>query len=156
MARANPVSLPSLMDEPVPGRIGVITAESFERSFRDELGLAQQRGALILAQFCGGLRWMNLCTPQNLVRHPVADSGKTVLHEQDAFDRRFPMSIHEVVDEFLVELPWGDFRRRTFPPIRFLIAVMKPNTAKLARVGENKRAVTLTQNEMIVFAGSII
>jgi hypothetical protein len=93
MARANPVSLPSLMDEPVPGRIGVIATQSLERTFRDELCLARQSGALTVAQFSGGPRWVNLCPPQNLVRHPIADSGKAILHEKDGFDRRFPMSI---------------------------------------------------------------
>ena len=93
------------MDEPVPRRIGVIATQSLERSFRDELGLAQQRGALTLVQFSGGPRWMNLCPPQNLIRHPVADSGKAILHEKDGFDRRFPMSIQELVEKLPIELP---------------------------------------------------
>src|SRR6266700_3958594 len=109
VTRTNPVSLPSLMDEPVPRRIGVIATQSLERSFRDELGLAQQRGALTLAQFSGGPRWMNLCPPQNLVRHPIADSGKTVLHEQNRFDRRFTMSIQELVEKRPIELRRNDF-----------------------------------------------
>jgi hypothetical protein len=78
------------------------------------------------------------------------------LHEQDGFDWRFPMSIQELVKKFLIEFARNDFRSVTFPPIRFISAVVETDAAELARVGENQCAFALKQNEMIVFAGSII
>src|SRR4029077_18406672 len=78
---------------------------------------------------------------------------KTVLHEQRGFDGRFPMSIQELVEEFLIEFARIDFRRTISPPTRFAVAVMKTNLTKLARIGEDESAVSLIQNEMIVFAG---
>jgi hypothetical protein len=78
------------------------------------------------------------------------------LHQKDGFEWRFPMSIQELVDKFLVELAGNNFGSAAFPPIRFMGAVMKTDATKLARVGEHKRAFALKQNEMIVFPGSMI
>src|SRR6266581_5022523 len=66
------------------------------------------------------------------------------------------MSVQELVDKFLVELARNDFGSAALPPIGFVRPMIKADPAELARVGENKRAFALKQNEMIVFAGSII
>ena len=79
-----------------------------------------------------------------------------MLHQQDGFDRCFPMSLQELVDKFLVKLPGNDFGSVAFPPIGFIRAMMQTDPAELARIGENKRAVALKQSEMIVLDGSII
>ena len=104
MTRANAAAFPPLMNEPAARWIRVIHAESFECAFRDELGFAQQRGALQLAQFSGWPGRTNLRSPQDFIGHPVPDSGEAVLHEQDGFDRRFTMSIQELIDKFAIEL----------------------------------------------------
>jgi hypothetical protein len=65
------------------------------------------------------------------------------LHEQNRFDRRFPVSTQESIDKFLIECARVNFGRIALPPIRFIGTVMKPNAAELARVGEDKRAFRL-------------
>jgi hypothetical protein len=79
-----------------------------------------------------------------------------VLHQQNGFDWRFPMSIQELIDEFLVERARIDFRNIAFPPIGFVSAVMKPDTTKLAGIGENQSAFALKKYEMVVLGWSII
>src|SRR5438876_1449797 len=66
------------------------------------------------------------------------------------------MSVQELVDKFPVELAGNDFGSAALPPIGFVRPMIKPDLAELARVGEDKRAFALKQNEMIVFAGSIV
>ena len=66
------------------------------------------------------------------------------------------MSIQKLADNFPVELAGNDFGSAALPPIGFVRPMMKPDPAKLPGIGENKRAFALKQNEMIVFAGSII
>src|SRR6266403_1823370 len=66
------------------------------------------------------------------------------------------MSVQELVDKFLVELAGNDFGSAALPPIGFVRSMIKADPAELARVGEDERAFALKQNEMIVFAGSII
>ncbi len=66
-----------------------------------------------------------------------------MLHEKDGFDRRFPMSIQESINKLLIERVRVDFWPVTLPPIGFMSAVMKPDTTKLTRVGEDKRAFAL-------------
>jgi hypothetical protein len=79
-----------------------------------------------------------------------------VLHEQDGFDRRFPMSIQKLIDEFLIELARNNFGSAALPPIGFVRPMIKADPAELARVGKNERTSALKQNKMVVFAGSII
>src|SRR5260370_135654 len=66
------------------------------------------------------------------------------------------MVVQELVDNFLVELAGNDFGSAALPPNGFVRPMIKPDSAELARVGENKRASALKQNEMIVFGRSII
>ena len=66
------------------------------------------------------------------------------------------MSIQELVDKCLVELARNDFGSVAFPPNGFVRPMIKPHPTELARVGENKRASALKQNEMIMFGRSII
>jgi hypothetical protein len=79
-----------------------------------------------------------------------------VLHQQNGFDWRFPMSIQELIDEFLFERARIDFRNIAFPPIGFVSAVMKPDTTKLAGICKDKRAFALKKDEMVVLGWSII
>ena len=78
-----------------------------------------------------------------------------MLHEQNGFDRRFPMSIQELAQESLIEFARLDFGRIAFPPIRFVGAVMEPNATELARVGEEEHAIALMQSEMVVLGRAI-
>ena len=93
MARADSTAFPFLMNEPVLGRIGEIFAESLQRAADDEFRGAKNRGALEGTQFVDSLRWQNFCPPQDFVGHPITDSRKTALHQQDGFDRCFTMPI---------------------------------------------------------------
>ena len=73
-----------------------------------------------------------------------------MLHEQNAFDRRLVMSIEKLVKELLIEPARIDFRSTTLPPRWLVGPVMKSNATKLARIGEDQRAVALIQHEMIM------
>src|SRR5207244_10669208 len=99
---------------------------------------------------CRGCQ-QDFCTPQDCIRHPIADSGKTVLHEQNGFDRRFTVSMQKLRDEFKIEVWRSDFGNIAPPPIRFTRPMMKAHPTKLSRVGEDQRTFTLVQNEMVVF-----
>ena len=66
------------------------------------------------------------------------------------------MSIQELVEKFLVELARNDFGSVLFPPRRFISFMMKADVTKLARIGEDERALLLVQHEMIVFTRSKI
>ena len=79
-----------------------------------------------------------------------------MLHEQNGFDRRFSMSIQKSIEEVQVELVRVDFRSVAFPPVRLVSAMMKTDAPELARVGENKRAFALIQNEVVVFRRTIV
>jgi hypothetical protein len=89
--------------------------------------------------------------PQNFVRHPVADSRKPTLQKQNGLDRRFAMSIQELIDKLLIELRRGDLRRPPFPPIRSFSAMMKPDATELPRISEDKRAFGLIKHEVVMF-----
>jgi len=79
-----------------------------------------------------------------------------MLHQERSFDPRFPMSIQESIKKFLIELARIDFWCVGFPPIWFIGAVVESNAAELARVGKDKCALSLKQDEMIVFRWPII
>ena len=75
-----------------------------------------------------------------------------MLHEQNAFDRRLAMSIEKLVNELLIEPARIDFRSTPLPPKWLIGPVMKSEVTKLARIGEDQRAVALIQHEMIMRA----
>ena len=52
----------------------------------------------------------------------------------------------------MIEATRIDFGRIAFPPVWFLRSVMETNVAKLAQIGEDQRAVSLIQDEVIMFA----
>lgn len=56
----------------------------------------------------------------------------------------------------MIEVARVDFGRTAFPPIWLLRSVMETNVTELARIGEDQRALSLIQDEMIVFARSEI
>jgi len=64
------------------------------------------------------------------------------------------MSLQKLIEKFLIECPGVDLGNTAPPPIGFGLVVLKTDTAKLPRVGEDERAFSLMQDEMIVFARS--
>jgi len=64
--------------------------------------------------------------------------------------------MQKAIREFLIEFGRNDFGRGTLPPIRFLRAVMKSDATESSRVGEDKRAIALKKNEVIVLGWPII
>jgi hypothetical protein len=93
---------------------------------------------------------MNFRAPENFVRHPITNSGKSVLHEDDGFNRCLAMSIQELIDEFLVELSRSNFGNIARPPAGRLLSLMEAHATKLTRIGENQRAFALIQDQVIV------
>lgn len=60
------------------------------------------------------------------------------------------MSIQELIEELPVELTRKNLGNIERPPLRIATAVMKADTAKLSRVGEDERPAALIQDEMIM------
>ena len=62
------------------------------------------------------------------------------------------MSPQKLIEKFLIECPGVDLGNATHPPIGLSLVVLKTDTAKLARIGEDERAFSLMQDEMVIFA----
>src|SRR5947207_10175562 len=154
MTRANPPALPFLMDEPTSRWIREIFTECSQRFFDDEFRFEKKTCSLPRCQFISGRSRIDSRSPKYLVRHPVADSGETVLHEQDGFDRCFEVSIQELIEEPPVKFPGTDLGNITPPPSRLILSLVKADATKLSGVGQDQRACLLIQNEVIVLPGA--
>ncbi|MEY2485007.1 MAG: hypothetical protein QOH39_655 [Verrucomicrobiota bacterium] len=81
---------------------------------------------------------MDFRPPENFVRHPVTNSGKTILHEKNGLDRRFAMAAEKLINEFLIEVGGNDFGSVDLPPRCGVFAMVESHPAELARIGENQ------------------
>ena len=154
MTRANPPALPFLMNEPTSRWIGEIFTECSQRFFDDEFRFEKKIGPFQRRQVVSGRSWIDSRSPKYLIRHPVADSRETVLHEQDGFDRCFRVSIQELIDEPPVKFRGADLGNVTPPPSGLILPLVKADATKLSGIGKDQRAYVLVQNEVIVLSGT--
>src|SRR5205823_6675976 len=95
-------------------------------------------------------RWHDFRPPQDFVRHPVADSGKSGLHQYHSFNWRLAVTIKESSEKLAVEFFGHDLRHSILPPARCRCAVMKLHASKLPRIGKNESPFPLIQYQVIV------
>ncbi len=91
--------------------------------------------------------------PENFVGHPVADSGKLFLHEQDGLDRSPASAFQKRRYGFDLELRGKDGRRNGGPPRGSVRTDGKLHPAEHPRIIEDQRAFLLPEHQVIVFAG---
>ena len=97
---------------------------------------------------------MNFRAPQDFVRHPVPDAGKSALHEQDRFDRSFPVPAQKFIDKFLIETALDNLGDTGAPPRRCIGSMVKPNATELPGIAKDEAAFGLLENEVIMFSGT--
>jgi hypothetical protein len=93
---------------------------------------------------------MNASPPQDLVHHPVTDTGKKVLHQQDRLDRSSPSTLEDGFDQFGSKRVGSHFRWQVSPPIRVFLAAVKENASELSRVAKDEASPCLPEHEGIV------
>src|SRR5438477_2985578 len=101
-------------------------------------------------------RMQKSCTLQDFNDHPVADPGKSRLHQDDSFNWRLGVAIEKSIEKLAIEFSGHNLRHTIVPPCRCGFTVMKLHPAKLACIGEDERAFTLIQNKMIMLLRSKI
>jgi hypothetical protein len=79
MARTYTLAFPLLMNQPITGRIAEIRPDDTQRFTRNKTGLVEQTRALGGGERAGRGQRRNLRAPENLIRHPVSDSGESAL-----------------------------------------------------------------------------
>src|SRR5690349_430428 len=97
---------------------------------------------------------MKACSPENLVGHPVADPGKSLLHQEHPLDWCAGATGQERFQPCNGEGIRSERRWNFHPPCRLRLAVMEKHAAKLSRIRKHKRAFPLAQDYVIVLARS--
>ena len=88
-----PAPGPSFVEKPASGRIGIIFGDDGQSPAADPAQNSPQSAQLLPVDAAGWDAWMSLRPPQDFIRHPVADTGKTILEQQGALDRQPPVSV---------------------------------------------------------------
>ncbi len=118
MFRTNSFGIPSLVNQPRARQMRIVHAEDFERLAGDNPRLAPHNFSFLLAEsLCRPAR-KDVRSPQNLVRHPIANSRKTFLSQQDRLDRRAAVPLKKAVEECVAKRTWKRFpgRRHSTSP----------------------------------------
>lgn len=147
---------PTLVQKPATRRIGIVLTDGAECRAYDEAGVAPERAELLLVQSAAWAAGRDPGTPKNFVRHPVSNPGKSVLEKEDRLDRRAAVSPNELPYSRFGELNGRNFWRTRFPPAWRASPMMEADPAELPCIAENKRPLLLSQDEVIMLAGSKI
>ena len=76
------------MIEPSARRIGEIVADVFHRASTDEPGFLPQRVELRSGNLSARSQRIQFRAPEDFIRHPVADAGEMILHQQQSLERQ--------------------------------------------------------------------
>ena len=96
---------------------------------------------------------MDTSPPEDFIHHPVPNTGKEFLHEQDSLDEGPLSALQNVPDQFKGKGIGMNLGRQVAPPLGGVLALMAEDATELAGVPENKASVGLAQNEGIVLGG---
>ena len=151
VARALSTGRPALVQEPVLRRIGIVPADGEEGGSRDEPRATPERAQLRLGQLATLAARRDSRAPKNLIRHPVSNTRKSALKKKDRLDRRTAVSPNEFLHPRFGELTRMNFRPAGFPPARRVRAMMEADSAELPRIAENKRPLSLPEDNVIMF-----
>ena len=94
------------------------------------------------------------CAPENLVGHPVSDARKSILSQEDGLDQRPAVTIEKPLDEAEVKFGRDDLRDDCVPPFGRRFSAVKTNASKLSWIAKNQRLTLLSENEVVVLAGT--
>jgi hypothetical protein len=139
------------MDQPIRRRIGKIGTDDPQGFSCDKPGLPEQSRSLRRRQCTRWNGGRNLSAPKNLVRHPVPDSNKPTLQQQDRLDRRPRVTSEERVHKRAIKFVGGDVGSSRSPPGRLGPALMKSHSSKQPRIAQSKGLPSLLQDKVIVF-----
>ena len=78
--------------------------------------------------------WAKACSPKNFVRHPVADTGKELLHEEEGFEWGTGAAGADISEFFLTEFRGVDGGRESGPPRGRLWGEGEANSTEEARI----------------------
>src|SRR6187455_2893497 len=99
---------------------------------------------------------MNRCAPEDFVCHPVADAGKTFLHEQNRFDRCPRAPLEEFTDCLAVESWREDSRSNLGPPVRWLGPCVKQYPTEHAWVCQHQAVLLGEEHKMIMLFRNVV
>ncbi len=144
-----------MLEEPRLWRVGEIVPDDLNGALGDEAGFLEGGFQLVLVDSPGSGARMNLGLPEDFVRHPIADSRKTILQQQHRFDRCAAMLLQKGFESIKCKARRGYAGWQLRPPDWLLKPVMKQDATEEARVAENERIRFLSKHNVIVFERSV-
>lgn len=93
------------------------------------------------------------CPPEDLVRHPVADPGESLLHEKNSLDRGTAMSAEKAGYERVGESWFEDIRWSILPPGGRSLSAPQAEASEFPRVPESKGCGWCAEHKMMVAGG---
>jgi hypothetical protein len=96
-----------------------------------------------------------MCSPKNFIYHPVANSRKKFLHQQDCLDEGPFSAMQNAPDQFKGKGIGMNLRWQVCPPLGGVLSLVVKNAAKLARVPEDEGSVGLAKDQGIMLSSCI-
>ena len=140
------------MQKPAFGRFHVPLANRAQRGPGNKTNRSPERFQFLRIQLITLATRRNSRLPENLVRHPVTNPGKTFLVEQDRLDWSAAVSPNEQSHERETKLRRMQLGADRAPPSRFLRPLLETDPSKLAGIAKDQRLALLTQDEVIVLS----
>jgi hypothetical protein len=94
---------------------------------------------------------MKMRTPQNLICHPVADSGKALLHQQDRLEWCAFASPEKSRNRVAVEGVGQNWRRQPCPPRGRRLSLVEQDSPQVPPIRKNQAPSCLPQDQQVVF-----
>ena len=155
VARAASVRPPAFVKKPSRWRIRKVYANSGQRLRAD----SANRCPKPLNARCGkrspSFAWIDACSPENLIRHPITDPRKHGLIEQRGLHCEAGVALEKQPQTLQRKFIRCDCRRQSCPPLRRVSPTMEKHATKHTWIAENERLLSLEQRKVIVLAGLI-
>jgi hypothetical protein len=135
-----------------PGlRILPVLIHGFNRSSADLPSRPVERRDLPAAKRSSPYGGVKMRTPQNLICHPVADSGKAFLHQQDRLEWCAFASPEKSRYRVAIEGVGQNWRRQLCPPRGRYLSLVEQDSSQVPPIGKNQAPSGLAQDQQVVF-----
>ncbi len=108
--------------------------------------LGMEIGNVFLSQESSVGSWGKACSPKNFVGHPIADTGKELLHEEEGFKRGTGAAGADIFEFFLTEFRGVERGREDGPPRRRLRGEGEADPPKEAGILKDERVAGGAEN----------
>lgn len=136
--------------EPAGRRIIEVGGDGFPGHPTDLTNLAPKSFRFVPVQGTTRTPGVQLCPPEDLVSHPIPDTRKPILIEQQCLEGSSSMASHVLRQNPRRELDRKNLGRKLGPPFR-RAAAGKTNSAKETGIVKDEDSLRLIEDEMIVF-----